>query len=125
MKTIVSTKDAPSAIGPYSQAVVHNQTIYVSGQLPVDPATGELVTGDIAAQTTRAMNNIKAIVEAAGGKMDGIIKTSILLADLSNFAAVNEAYAKFFPTDPPARVCYQVCALPKGAEIEIDAVCAT
>ena len=123
MKKIISTNKAPSAIGPYSQAVVHGNTLFVSGQLPVDPATGELVAGDIALQTTKAMENIKEIVESAGGNMSNILKTSILLTDLSNFAKVNEAYAAFFPENPPARVCYQVSALPKGAEIEIDAIC--
>ena len=122
MKKIINTTNAPVAIGPYSQATVHNNTLYVSGQLPIDPASGDLVTADISSQTTQAMQNLKAIIEAAGGKMENILKTTILLTDLANFASVNEAYAAFFPSEPPARICYQVTALPKGAEVEIDAI---
>ncbi|MCL2388394.1 MAG: RidA family protein [Defluviitaleaceae bacterium] len=124
MKTIISTPNAPAAIGPYSQATAHSGIIYVSGQLPIDPTTGELSGETISDQTTLALKNIAAIVEAAGSNMQNILKTTILLTDLSNFAAVNEAYAKFFPTAPPARACYQVCALPKNANIEIEAICA-
>jgi len=123
MKKIVNTTNAPAAIGPYSQGTIHNNTLYISGQLPIDPTTGELVTGDIAAQTTQVMQNLKAITEAAGGKMENILKATILLTDMANFVTVNEAYAKFFPTEPPARICYQVTALPKGATVEIDAIC--
>ena len=123
MKKIANTTNAPAAIGPYSQGTIHNNTLYISGQLPIDPTTGELVAGDITAQTNQAMQNLKAITEAGGGKMENILKTTILLTDLANFAAVNEAYAKFFPSEPPARMCYQVTALPKGAEVEIDAIC--
>jgi len=122
MKKVVNTVNAPAAIGPYSQGTVHGNTLYVSGQLPIDPATGELVAGDIAVQTTRAMENLKAIIEAAGGKMEDVLKTTILLTDLANFVAVNGAYGAFFPDAPPARICYQVTALPKGAEVEIDAI---
>jgi len=124
MKKIINTKNAPAAIGPYSQATVHNNVIYISGQLPINPATGELLTGDISAQTTLTLQNMQAIVEAAGSNMQNILKTTILLTDLANFTAVNEAYAKFFPDNPPARACYQVSALPKGADIEIEAICA-
>jgi 2-iminobutanoate/2-iminopropanoate deaminase len=124
MKKIVSTKNAPQAIGPYSQATIHGDVIYVSGQLPINPATGELFQGDISAQTTLVLQNIAAIVEAAGSNMEHMLKTTILLTDLSHFAQVNDAYAKFFPSNPPARACYQVAALPKGADIEIEAICA-
>jgi len=124
MKKIVSTGNAPAAIGPYSQATVHNQTLYVSGQLPIDPTTGELVTGDIAEQTHQVMKNITAIVEAAGGKLENVLKATVLLTDLANFAAMNEVYGSYFPQSPPARICYQVVALPKGAIVEIDVVCA-
>ena len=124
MKKIVSTGNAPAAIGPYSQATVHNQTLYVSGQLPIDPATGELVTGDIVQQTHQVMKNISAIVEAAGGKMENVLKATVLLTDLANFAEMNEVYGSYFPQNPPARICYQVVALPKGAIVEIDVVCA-
>ena len=123
MKKIISTINAPGAIGPYSQATAHNQTLYVSGQLPINPATGELVAGDISAQTHQVMQNLAAIVDAAGSKMENILKCTILLTDMSYFTAVNEAYAIYFPEEPPARICYQVVALPKGADVEIDAVC--
>jgi len=123
MKTIIKTENAPAAIGPYSQATAHNSTLYISGQLPIDPQTGELIKGDITAQTKQALQHIKSITEAAGTSLANILKTTVLLTDLSNFAAMNAAYAEFFPTNPPARICYQVTALPKGAEIEIDAVC--
>ena len=120
----VCTEKAPGAIGPYSQAKVYNGTAYISGQLPIDPTTGELVDGDIASQTTKVLENVAAIVESAGGCMDRVVKTTILLTDINDFSQVNEAYAAFFPGEPPARICYQVSALPKGANIEIDAVCA-
>ena len=124
MKKVISTGNAPAAIGPYSQATVHNQTLYVSGQLAFDPATGELVTGDIAQETHQVMKNITAIVEAAGGKMENVLKATVLLTDLANFAAMNEVYGSYFPQNPPARICYQVVALPKGANVEVDVVCA-
>ena len=124
MKKTIATKNAPIAIGPYSQANVHNGVIYVSGQLPIDPGTGKLITGDIGEQTTQVLENIKAIVEAAGGSMGNVLKCTVLLKDIGNFAKMNEAYAKFFPENPPARITYQVCAMPLGAEVEIDAICA-
>ena len=122
MKKIISTANAPAAIGPYSQAVACGQTIYVSGQLPIDPATGELVSGCIVEQTHQVMKNLSAIVEAAGSNMSNVLKTTILLTDLAHFAKVNEVYATYFASEPPARICYQVVALPKGAGIEIDAI---
>jgi len=124
MKTIVHSDKAPAAIGPYSQATTCGNVLYVSGQLPIDPATGELVEGDIAVQTKQVMANLAAIVEAAGSSMDKLLKTTILLTDMGNFAKMNEAYASCLLGDPPARICYQVCALPKGAIVEIDAICA-
>ena len=124
MKKVVATNNAPAAIGPYSQANVHNGVVYVSGQLPIDPDTGKLITGDIGEQTTQVLNNIKAIVEQAGSNMGNILKCTVLLKDIGNFAKMNEAYAKFFPENPPARIAYQVCAMPLGAEVEIDAICA-
>ena len=96
----------------------------MSGQLPIDPATGELLEGDIAQQTHQVMSNIAAIVESAGSSMDRLLKVTILLTDMNHFAQVNEAYATYFTGSPPARICYQVTALPKGASVEIDAVCA-
>jgi len=124
MKSTVNTNNAPAAIGPYSQATVHNGVIYVSGQLPICPKTGELQLGDAAQQTQLVMSNLAAIIEAAGSSMDNILKATILLTDMGDFAQVNEVYAKFFTGAPPARICYQVCALPKGANVEIDAICA-
>jgi len=124
MKSIVNTNKAPAAIGPYSQATVHNGVIYVSGQLPLCPETGEMVLGDIAQETQLVMSNLAAIIEAAGSNMDNVLKATILLTDMGHFAQVNEVYAKFFTGAPPARICYQVCALPKGASVEIDAICA-
>ena len=123
MKSTVNTNKAPAAIGPYSQATVHGGVIYVSGQLPICPETGELSQGDIAQQTHLVMSNLAAIVEAAGSNMDNLLKATILLTDMSHFAQVNEVYAKFFTGSPPARICYQVTALPKGADVEIDAIC--
>jgi len=124
MKKIITSPKAPAALGPYSHGTVHNGTLYVSGQLPLVPETGEILQGDIAAQTTLVMNHIKSIVEEAGSDMANVLKCTILLTDLGNFTKVNEAYAKFFPENPPARICYQVCALPRGADVEIDAICA-
>jgi len=120
----ISTCKAPAAIGPYSQAKVYNGVAYISGQLPIDPATGELCPGDIAQQTHMVMSNLAAIIEAAGSSMDKVLKATILLTDMGDFAQVNEVYASFFADAPPARICYQVCALPKGAAVEIDAICA-
>ena len=121
MKTIIATPEAPKAVGPYSQAVELNGTLYVSGQLPVDPATGRMAEG-IEAQTRQALRNVGAILAAAGLGHADIVKTTVLLADIADFAAMNAVYAEFFPTDKPARVCYQVAALPLGARVEIDAV---
>jgi 2-iminobutanoate/2-iminopropanoate deaminase len=124
MKTIVNTKNAPAAIGPYSQATTHGGVVYVSGQLPIIPETGELSTEGISAQTTLVMNNLKAILEAAGSGTEKILKCTILLTSMADFVEMNEAYAKFFPSEPPARICYQVTALPKGAIVEIDCIAA-
>ena len=121
MKRIIATPDAPKAVGPYSQAVDLNGTLYLSGQLPIDPATGKMAEG-IEAQTRQALRNIGAILAAAGLGHADIVKTTVLLADIADFAAMNAVYAEFFPTDKPARVCYQVAALPLGARVEIDAV---
>ncbi|MCL2362103.1 MAG: RidA family protein [Defluviitaleaceae bacterium] len=120
----ISTDKAPAAIGPFSQAKVHNGVIYVSGQLPIDPTTGEMELGDIKKQAQMVMTNVAAIVEAAGSSMDNILKATVLLTDMADFAQVNEVYASFFTGAPPARICYQVSALPKGASVEVDAICA-
>lgn len=121
MKKIIATNGAPAAIGPYSQAVELNGTLYVSGQLPVDPATGIMPQG-IEAQTEQSLKNMGAILEAAGLTYNDVVKTTVLLADMADFGAMNAVYARFFTQDKPARVCFQAAALPKNALVEIDAV---
>lgn len=118
----ISTDRAPAAIGPYSQAVEHGGMIYVSGQLPIDPATGEFAEGGTKELTRQSMNNISAILEAAGSGMNKVVKTTIFVQDLGEFGAVNEAYAEFFGETAPARACVQAAALPKGAQLEIEAI---
>lgn len=122
MKKIISTDKAPKAIGPYSQAVEANNTLYISGQIPIDPETGKLVEGDIREQTEQVMKNIGAILEEAGFSYIDVVKSTCLLSDIKNFAAMNEVYAKYYPTAPPARAAYEVCNLPLGALIEIETI---
>jgi 2-iminobutanoate/2-iminopropanoate deaminase len=122
MRDIVSTDRGPKPIGPYSQAVKANGFLYVSGQVALDPQTGEMVAGGITEQTERAMNNLKGIVEAAGTKLSHAVKTTIYLKDMNDFAAMNEVYGKFFTAAPPARSTVQVSRLPKDALVEIDIV---
>ena len=121
-KHVISTDGAPRAIGPYSQAVRVDNTVYISGQIPLDPATMEPVAADIAAQTTRVFENIAAIVAAAGADMSDIVKLTIYLVDLSAFPVVNDVMARYFETPYPARATIGVSALPKGVAVEIDAV---
>ena len=121
MKKILATTKAPAAIGPYSQGINLNGTVFVSGQLPVNPADGSIPAG-IEQQTRQAMDNIGAILNEAGLTFNDIVKTTVLLADLADFAAMNAVYAEYFPQDKPTRACYQVVALPKGALLEIDAI---
>ena len=123
-KEIISTRAAPQAIGPYSQAVKINGTVYLSGQIPLHPATMTLVEGDITAQAQQVFNNLSAVAEAAGGSLDDAVKINISLTDLGDFAAVNEVMADFFSEPYPARACVQVTALPKGADIEVEAILA-
>jgi reactive intermediate/imine deaminase len=118
----IHTDAAPAAIGPYSQAVRSGQTIYLSGQIPLDPATGALVEGDIAAQARRAFDNLKAVCEAAGGSLDGVVRLGLYVTDLGDFATVNAVMADYFSAPYPARSTIQVSALPKGAVVEVDAV---
>ena len=118
----VKTDRGPAAIGPYSQAIEAGDFVFVSGQIPIDPATGSLVTGDVAAQTERVMRNLGAILEAAGSSLDRAVKATIYLKDLKDFEAVNRVYAKSFTGDPPARATVEVAGLPKGALLEIDVV---
>ena len=120
MKQTIATDKAPAAIGPYSQAVNLNGTLYISGQIPVNPQTGSMPDG-IEAQTRQSLQNIGAILEAAGLSFNDVVKTTVLLADMAQFAAMNAVYAEFFTQDKPARACFQVAALPKGALVEIDA----
>ena len=122
MEKIISCDNAPGAIGPYSQAVRAGNFLYVSGQLPIDPATGKFAGEDITAQTRQALLNIGAILRAAGMDYSDVVKVTVLLQDIGDFVAMNEEYAKFFTTDCPARAAYQVAALPKAALIEIEAV---
>jgi 2-iminobutanoate/2-iminopropanoate deaminase len=124
MRKSVTSLLAPKAIGPYSQAVESSggRTLWLSGQIALDPATGELVPGDIAAQTERVMQNLGAVLEAAGAGFEDVVRCTIYLADLADFAKVNEVYGRRFPLHPPARATVQVAALPRGARVEIDAV---
>lgn len=121
-KRLIKTNAAPGAIGPYSQAVVSGDLLLTSGQIPIDPATGELVSSTIEAETRRVLDNLGAVLTAAGCDFGDVLRTTIYLQDMSDFAAVNTTYAEYFPNDPPARSTVQVAALPKGARIEIDAV---
>jgi 2-iminobutanoate/2-iminopropanoate deaminase len=117
----IDTGRAPQAIGPYSQAIVSGEWIFTSGQIPLDPQTGEMVEGDVRAQTERVLLNLEAILEAAGASLRDVVKTTVYLADLNDFSAMNEVYARFF-TDPPARSTVQVARLPRDARVEIEAV---
>lgn len=123
-KKVIQTDNAPAAIGPYSQATIHNNTMFISGQLPIDPATATMIDGDIKEKTRQIINNIKAICTEAGTDLDSVIKTTIFLTDLADFAAVNEAYGEFFTTSPPARSTVQVAALPLGSVVEIESIVA-
>jgi 2-iminobutanoate/2-iminopropanoate deaminase len=121
MKKIISTPNAPAAVGPYSQAVEAAGTLYVSGQIPIDPATGTMPQG-IEAQTEQVFANIEAILTAAGYTFDNVVKSTVLLADIADFAAVNAIYASRYTRDMPARAAYQVAALPMGARVEIETI---
>ena len=125
MNQAVATKNAPAAIGPYSQGIKAGKTIYVSGQIPIDPATGEFAGQDIEAQTRQSLTNIKNILKEAGADMSGVVKTTVLLKDIADFAAMNKVYAEFFTEPYPARAAFQVAAIPKGALVEIEAVAVT
>jgi len=120
----VSTPSAPKAIGPYSQAIRAGSLLFVSGQVPIDPATGQIVSGDIAAQTHRVFQNIGEILKAGGASFDHVVRTTVFLADMNDFAAMNEAYATYFTTPAPARATVQVSRLPRDARVEIDVIAA-
>src|SRR6266536_585415 len=122
MKKIISTSEAPGAIGPYSQAVRSGRFLFCSGQIPLDPKSGQIVPGDIAIQTRRVLDNIAAILKAEGMTFDHVVKTTIFLTNLGDFQIVNEIYGSYFKQDPPARSTVQVSALPKGVNVEIEAI---
>lgn len=122
MKNIISTEKAPAAVGPYSQAVEVNGTLYVSGQVPLDPATGKVVIGGIAEQTARSLENIGAILNEAGYAFSNVVKCTCLLSDMANFTAMNKVYAKYFPEKQPARAAFAVKELPLGVLVEIEAI---
>jgi len=124
MRTAITTKGAAVAIGPYSQAVRVGSLLFVSGQIPLDPSTGDLVEGDIALQTHQVMKNLSAILDAAGYKFSDVVRTSVFLIDLEDFSTVNEVYATYIPSPAPARSTVQVSGLPKRARIEIDLIAA-
>ena len=122
MRQAVSTASAPKAIGPYSQAVRAGSLLFVSGQVPIDPATGQIVSGDIAVQTHRVFQNLGEILKAGGATFDHVVRTTVFLADMNDFAAMNETYATYFTAPAPARATVQVSRLPKDARVEIDVI---
>ncbi len=124
-KSVVSTNDAPQAIGPYSQAIKLGNVVYTAGQIPLDPATGKMVDGDISAQADRVMKNVQAVLAAAGSSMDRAVKTTCFLANLDDFAAFNEVYGRYFTNTPPARSTVQVARLPAGALVEVECIAET
>ncbi len=121
-RRIVRTDAAPAAVGPYSQAVVAGGLVFTAGQLPLDPASGELITGDLAAAARRTLENVDAVLRAAGSSLQLAVKLTVFMTDISRFGEMNEVYAEFFGGDPPARSAVEVSALPKGAPLEIEAV---
>ena len=124
MKKVISTAEAPQAIGPYSQAIEAGGFVFVSGQIPLIPASGELVEGSVEVQTARVLENLKAILEAAGSSLESVVKTTVYITNMDDFAKVNGIYGQYFQENPPARVCVEVSKLPKGALVEIDVIAA-
>jgi len=124
VKQAVSSPDAPKAIGPYSQAIRAGRLLFLSGQIPLDPVSGQMIDGDITAQTRRVMENLGAVLKAAGLSFDAVVRTTIFLADMNDFAKVNEVYGTYFGAPAPARATVQVAQLPRGARVEIDAIAA-
>jgi 2-iminobutanoate/2-iminopropanoate deaminase len=122
MKTVISTAEAPTAVGPYSQAIAAGGLVFCSGQIPLEPSSGVLIEGDISSQTKRVLENLAAVLRAHGLTMEHVVKTTVFLTDLANFGEMNTVYAQYFPSDPPARSTIQVAALPKGANVEIEAI---
>lgn len=122
MKEIIATENAPGAIGPYSQAVKAGNMVFCSGQIPIDVATGEFVSDDVAEQTRQVLTNLSAVLEAAGTSLNNVVKTTVFLADMNDFAIVNEVYAEFFSENKPARATVQAARLPKDARVEIECI---
>ena len=122
MKSVVTTDKAPAAIGPYSQAIQTGGLLFISGQIPVDPATGEVVTGDVAAQTRQAIKNIVAILQSQGIGLENVVKATVFLTDMNDFPIVNQVYGEYFPQAAPARSCVQVVRLPKDVSVEIETI---
>jgi 2-iminobutanoate/2-iminopropanoate deaminase len=122
VKHTIQTGTAPAAIGPYSQAVIAGGFVFVSGQIPIDPATGEFVPGGVAEQTEQVMRNLTSILSAAGSSIKDVVKTTVFLADMGDFAAMNGVYGRYFPEDPPARATVQAARLPRDARVEIEVV---
>lgn len=121
-KEIIKTEHAPAAIGPYSQAVKKSGMVFVSGQIPIDPATGNLVEGDIKTQTRQVLNNVKAVLTAAGASLEDVVKATVFITSMDDFPLVNEVYSEFFQDLPPARACVEVSRLPKSVHVEIEAI---
>jgi len=121
-KQVVNTDQAPAAIGPYSQAVKVGEMVFVSGQIPIDPATGDIVQGDIKAQTWQVLTNLNTVLTAAGSSLEKAVKTTVYITNMDEFSQVNEVYSEFFKDQPPARACVEVSRLPKGVAVEIDAI---
>jgi len=122
VRQIIQTDKAPQAIGPYSQAIRTSGLVFASGQIPIDPATGQFVAGGIEAQTEQVLKNLSAVLEAAGSGLDRVIKTTVFLADMQEFGAMNEVYGRFFTDDPPARATVEAARLPRDAKVEIEAI---
>jgi len=122
MRKIISTEHAPKAMGAYSQAVVSNGFAFLSGQIPLDPASGQLIEGDVAAQTARVLENLKAVLEACGSSLGRVVKTTVFLKDMGEFTQMNAVYSEYFPENPPARATVEVARLPRDVRIEIDCI---
>ena len=122
MKEIIATGGAPAAIGPYSQAVAWNGLVFCSGQIPLDPGTGKMIEGGVAEQTARVLDNLKAVLEAAGSSLDKVLKTTVFLKDMGEFAAMNEVYGRYFSINPPARATVEAARLPRDVRVEIEAI---